>query len=158
MIAAEKYTPEPACGPSPANLWTPEQVEAYLIEAAYTNEALPEPDRRFLDGPKCSMPEYRSEPSDFTEVTLNRHVPSPAAISRYMAVLDWLSVIPRFRERKLMYHAFAVQWGERQYRIPWARAKHAAGLTWSNEWCRQMYRIWLVTIASRLNTGQIIFP
>lgn len=41
MMAAER-TPETTCVPSAANLWTPEQVEAYLIEAAYTNEALPE--------------------------------------------------------------------------------------------------------------------
>lgn len=149
-------TPErmPAC----ETLWTADQVEEFLIEAAYTNESLPQPDRRFLAGPKCSMPEYRSDPMDERDIKGLRHVPSPGAISRYLDVLDWLLVIPRIPERHLMYYAFAVQYGEKQYRIPWAKAKHDANLRWSSEWCRKIYGVWLVTIASRLNTGAIIFP
>ena len=29
--------------------WLPEQVEEFLIEAAYTNEAMPDPERKFLN-------------------------------------------------------------------------------------------------------------
>ena len=57
-----------------------------------------------------------------------------------------------------MYYAFAVQLGERRYRIPWKKAKYAANLNWSSEWCRKIYHAWLATIANRINTGEIIFP
>lgn len=126
-----------------------ETCELRLIEAAWTLQCLPDSEARYRNGFKCLFPESTL---DYNEIK-NRHIPSPHDISIYEATLNWLHTIPPIRERKFMFCALLAQNGEKGYHIPWRKVRGMAGVSWSNWSCKELYRSWLNTMASRQNSS-----
>lgn len=89
--------------------WTESQVEAYLVEAAWTLRKLPDPEVGYLKV-KTMIWEGVEAESRSIYVPKNRLVsrkdlPSPKEIDRFMDILGWLEMVPEKLDRKILFWA-----------------------------------------------------
>jgi hypothetical protein len=128
-----------------------------LRRAILTITAIPDPDARFLSGPKSSMPRpqpdpnvsYDSEAAQAELARAGRFRPTKADLSRYMEVMSWLAWLKRQGEegelgaRLIIYRAYGNSWWKCAQRLKLGRSDDTA-----RRWCDSAVEAIALTFAA----------
>jgi len=120
--------------------WTPAQVEAHLVEAAWTMRRLPDKERAWLYGSTVMWPAFRSTASDaFGGPSMSalqqslRTRPTPKQIDGYQPILDWLQMLPDTTDRRVIFwaawHLNGLSRASEREPLPWGKVRQSLGVT-----------------------------
>lgn len=98
--------------------WTAESVEAFMVEAVWTLERLPDQEHNWLMV-RAMWPAHKTLYADDDQrnpdALARRQAPSARAVSRYEAVLNWLRLVPDPADRRIVFVACLTRCGEPRY-------------------------------------------
>jgi len=136
------------------------EVEALLIEAAWTLHRLPDREQALLYQSNTFWPDHiydypgGGDPFGLYRTQSNRpSVPTAKEIDAMQPSLDLLRALPDIEDRRFLFHVAAYQKGERAQRIGWTKIKDNLALDVSRWTLKRRYAEALAWIAQCSRRG-----